>query len=180
MMTVEEYLAAEEKAEVRHEYIDGQVFAMTGATDAHNVICSNLLALFHSFLRGSGCRAYINDMKVRVETSNCFYYPDIMVTCEPFEAKSVYKAAPVLILEVLSPSTSAIDRREKLLQYRNLESLREYVLVYQDRRLLDVYQKDSSGSWNVLRFKDADSITLQSMPCGEFALSLNDVYEGVL
>jgi len=112
-MATDEYLEFEEQAAVRHEYVRGQIFAMTGSAEAHNVISGNLFAALHNFLQGTGCRVFQNDMKVRVEAADCFYYPDIMVTCEPYEAKSVFKNSPRLIIEVLSPSTKHIDRREK-------------------------------------------------------------------
>jgi Uma2 family endonuclease len=178
-LTVEEYLAQEELAEVRHEYVNGQLFAMAGASDAHNVICVNLLALIHQHLKGSGCRAYINDMKVRIDVANSFYYPDIMVTCEPIDAKSAYKQLPVLIVEVLSPSTSHIDRREKLVAYRHLSSLRQYLIVHQNRYRIEAYRKDKDGQWEVTIITRNDMVAFTALP-GELEISTEAVYEGVV
>jgi Uma2 family endonuclease len=177
-MTVEEYLEAEERATIRHEYVDGQVFAMSGATDAHNLIAGNLYALMHGHLRGSGCRAYINDMKVQIQSRKSFYYPDIMVTCEPFSAKSVFKDAPTLLIEVLSPSTRQIDRREKLVAYKQIDTLKEYLVVYQDRRRVEVYRRDRNGHWELTVASGKEELLLQSLPTGPLALSLDIIYDG--
>jgi Uma2 family endonuclease len=177
-LTVEEYLAQEQLASVRHEYVNGQLFAMTGASDAHNVICGNLFALIHQHLKGSGCRAYINDMKVRIDVANSFYYPDIMVTCEPIDAKSAYKQLPVLIVEVLSPSTSHIDRREKLVAYRHLNSLRQYLIVHQNRYRIEAYRKDKNGQWEVTVITRNDMVSFTALPC-ELEISTEVIYEGV-
>src|SRR5262249_26861704 len=112
-LSVEEYLALEEKSKVRHEYVAGHIFAMAGANDAHNIISINVATILRPHLRRSGCRVYMVDMKVRVEAADTFYYPDVMVTCEPFAAKSVFKSRPVLLVEVLSLGTELVDRREK-------------------------------------------------------------------
>jgi Uma2 family endonuclease len=116
-MSVDEYLSSEEHASVRREYVDGRVFAMTGVTKRHNIIAGNIYSILRAHVRGSQCRAYISDVKVRVEAANSFYYPDVMVSCEPFDHKSVFTSTPRLIVEVLSRSTAAIDRREKVLAY---------------------------------------------------------------
>jgi len=177
-MSVEEYLEAEERATVRHEYVDGQVFAMSGATEAHNVIAGNLYAFMHGQLRGTGCRAFMNDMKVRIKSQRSFYYPDIMVTCEPFEAKSVFKDAPTLLIEVLSPSTRQIDRREKLVSYKQIDTLKEYLVVYQDRRRVEVYRRDKNGHWELTVASGKEELLLQSLPSGPLALSMDAIYEG--
>jgi Uma2 family endonuclease len=178
-MTSEEYLEFEANSDVRHEYVDGQVFTMSGATEAHNVICGNLFTRLHSHVRGSGCRAFINDMKVHVKAANSFYYPDIMVTCEVFEAKSVFKASPVLIVEVLSPSTRQIDCREKLVSYRKLDSLREYVLVRQNKMLVEVYCKGAGGKWQVNQFRKSDQLELESLPGGPLTIDVSEIYAEV-
>jgi Uma2 family endonuclease len=177
-LTVEQYLAQEERAQVRHEYVNGQVFAMTGATEAHNAICVNLLTFLHQKVKGSGCRVFINDMKVHVETANSFYYPDIMVTCEPFVGDSVFKQSPKLIVEVLSPSTSRTDRREKLVAYRQLISLQQYLIVHQKRNCIEVYQKNQQAQWEVMVLGKSDTVSfdcLESRP----EISVEAVYEGV-
>ncbi len=178
-LTVEEYLAQEKRAKVRHEYVNGQVFAMTGATAAHNVISGNLYALLHHHLRGSGCRPFINDMKVRIEIGNSFYYPDVMVTCEPFDGKSVFQQSPVLIAEVLSPSTTHIDRREKLVAYRRLSSLRQYLIIHQSRYRIEAHKKDADGQWEVSVLGKNDVLLLDSLP-SRLNVTVAAIYEGVI
>src|SRR5437868_14877821 len=101
-MSVEEYLAFEETASLRHEFVDGQVFAMVGTTLRHNIISANLQSILQTHLRGSSCRAFISDVKVRVEATNSFYYPDIMVSCKPLDTSGTVITEPVLLVEVLS------------------------------------------------------------------------------
>lgn len=177
-MTVEEYLASEEvSTEGRHEYVDGQIFAMTGATDAHNIIVGNLYSIIRSHIKGSGCLAYVADMKVRIEQTNCFYYPDVMVTCEPVEPKGVFKLAPVLICEVLSPSTSAIDKREKRLAYRQIDSLKEYLIVHQEHRHLELYRRERGALWTLSSSHKLDDVNLTALPNGDLTLTLDAAYE---
>ncbi len=114
-MTVDEYMAFEMRATVRHEFVDGRLFAMSGATKRHNIIAGNIYSILRAHVRGSQCRAYVSDVKARVESMNIFYYPDVMVSCDLFDKDSTFAARPVLIVEVLSRSTAAIDRREKCL-----------------------------------------------------------------
>ena len=177
-ISVEEYLREEELSDTRHEFIDGQVFAMTGATEAHNGIGGNLHALLHAKLRGGPCRVYMVDMKFRIETVNCFYYPDLMVTCEPFVASSVYKIAPVFVAEVLSQSTAQIDHREKLLAYTQVESLREYLVVHQQEKRLELYSKNSKGHFEVKTFTAGDEVVLHSIP-NKMTMQVDVLYEGI-
>ena len=129
-LTPEEYLQLETKSDIKHEYINGEVYAMAGATDTHVTIAGNIFALLLSHLRGSGCRVYISDMKVRIENKNRFYYPDVLVTCEDRDREnSTFKQFPSLIIEVLSDSTEAFDRGDKFADYQSLPSLQEYVLI---------------------------------------------------
>lgn len=176
-VTEEEYLRTEASASVRHEYVDGNVFAMTGSTDAHNIICGNIFSLIHGFLHGSQCRAYINDMKVRIQAVRSFYYPDIMVSCEPFEPKSVFKISPVLLIEVLSPSTASIDRREKLAAYQKISSLKEYVIVYQDRQRVELYRREADG-WELMILSSGEELLLEALPQGPLHLPFTTIYDG--
>ncbi len=176
-MTEQEYLQAEEKATVRHEYVDGYVFAMSGATEAHNVISGNLFSVIHSHLRGGPCRAFQNDMKVRVQSARSYYYPDIMVTCEAFEPKSVFKISPTLLIEVLSPSTAQIDQREKLIAYQKIGSLREYVIVHQQRQHVEMYRKNVDGQWEHIIPTLAEGLVLESLSA-PLQIPFNTIYEG--
>ncbi|MCI0655260.1 MAG: Uma2 family endonuclease [Methylococcaceae bacterium] len=171
---IEAYLAAEEAGEVRHEYVSGQLFAMVGVNRAHNVIAGNFFTRLHSHLRQSPCRVFIADMKVRVKKAEAFYYPDVMVSCEPRNDKALYLEAPKLIVEVLSPTTENIDRREKRLAYQYLENLEEYVITAQDTRRVEVYRPSPSGIWEVDTYEGAETALLRSL---DMALPLDLIYE---
>lgn len=179
-MSIDEYLAFENKSKGRHEYVRGHVFAMTGATDAHNVICGNLYAPIHGFLRGGPCIAYINDMKVHVEIMESFYYPDIMVSCEPFDPSSIFKCNPRLIIEVLSPSTKHIDSREKLVAYQQLDSLMQYVLVHQRKYLIESHTRVTEKKWQSLSLRAKDETLVLDVQQGKtLAISLSQIYERI-
>lgn len=176
LMTEEEYLRFEERARIRHEYVAGHVFAMTGSTDAHNLICGNIFTEIHVHLRGGPCRAYMNDMKARIQSRNSYYYPDIMVSCEAFESKSVFKDQPVLLIEILSPSTKQIDLREKLVAYQSIPSLKEYVVVHQDRQQIEVHRRTDSGSWEFELLSQEQNLVLRSLPDNPLALTFQAIY----
>ena len=178
-LSPDDYLAIEAWSDVRHEFIGGQMFAMAGASDAHNVIAGNVFALLHAHLRGSGCRAYIADMKAKIEQTEDFYYPDVMATCEKFSAKSVFKSQPFLIFEILSPSTASIDRREKLAAYRQIDNLREYVVIYQDKKRAELHRKDSRGNWQTAILGEQDELYLESPPNDPLTITMNEIYEDV-
>lgn len=151
-VTPEAYLQMEEKSPIKHEYINGEIYAMAGASDAHVTISLNLAALLRSHVRGSGCRVYISDMKVRIETKNRFYYPDVIVTCDQKDQETTnYKRFPRLIVEVLSDSTEAFDRGDKFADYQILESLQEYVLVNTKRQRVECFRRGDNGLW-ILEF----------------------------
>ena len=177
-LSVEDYLHGEQQSSVRHEYVAGQVFAMAGAGEAHHRISLNLAFHLRAATRGTPCAVFISDMKVRVEAHDAFYYPDVLVGCDPSDDAPLYKRAPCLIAEVISPSTEVIDRREKLLAYRALESLRYYLLVSQDRRLAELYRRDPDGSWRYEVIEDGEL----AFDCGGLAIgfTLAEVYEDVM
>jgi Uma2 family endonuclease len=150
-ITPDDYLAAEEISPIRHEYRDGEVFAMTGGTLNHNTIISNFIALLKNHLRGSGCFVFSENVKTRVAERNAFYYPDLAVTCDDRDRPSnaLYIEHPCLIIEVLSPSTARFDRTEKFADYRTIPSLTEYVLVSTDRQAVEVFQRSDRGVWQL-------------------------------
>lgn len=177
-LTTEEYLDFEDKSDIKHEYIDGQVYAMAGASDAHVTIALNLATLLRSHVRGSGCRVYIADMKALIESLNRFYYPDVMVTCDPRDLETAtYKRFPSLIVEVLSDSTEASDRGDKFLAYQELESLREYVLINTKRQRVECFRRHEQGLW-VYQFYTPQhpSFRLDSI---DFEATLAALYEDV-
>jgi Uma2 family endonuclease len=147
-LTPEEYLALEEQHDVKHEYVDGQVYGMAGTTDRHNTIAFNTGMLLRNHLRGSGCKMYFADVKARIDSCNCFYYPDLMVTCDPRDAETpLYKRFPKLIVEVLSDSTEAFDRGDKFTDYQSLLSLEEYVLIGTKRQRVETFRRGKDGFW---------------------------------
>ena len=125
-----EYLHLEEHSDLKHEYLDGEVYAMAGASDRHVTIAGNLFAVLRSHLRGSGCRVYMSDMKAKIETANRFFYPDVMVTCDDRDkSTSNYKQYPCSIVEVLSDSTEAFDRGDKFSDYQQLDRRASHFLL---------------------------------------------------
>ena len=173
-ITPEDYLAAEEISPIRHEYRDGEVFAMTGGTLNHSAIILNLATTLKIHLRGSGCRPFSEGTKTRVESSNAYYYPDVVVSCDDRDrpSKEQYIQYPRLIIEVLSPSTARFDRTEKFADYRTIPSLEEYVLVASDRQQVEVFQKGDRGNWTLAA--TTDPIQLASVNC---AIALAEIYE---
>lgn len=141
-ITVEDYLAGEEYAEFRHEYLDGAVYAMGGASDKHGLIAGNVFAKLNSALPDS-CQAFISDMKVHIQVGaqEIFYYPDIVVSCAQDDRELYYREKPILIVEVLSSSTERLDRYEKFSNYIELASLQEYVLIEQRFKLIELYRR---------------------------------------
>jgi len=177
-ITPEDYLAAEEISPHRHEYRDGEVFAMTGGTRNHHAITANLHLVLGNHLRDSGCRAFVEGMKTHVEAKNAFYYPDVVVTCDERDRPSddPYISHPCLIIEVLSPSTARFDRTEKFADYRAIPSLCEYVLVASDRRQVEVFQRNNHGEWGLGNMPEDDTIWLASVDC---AITLSEIYRDV-
>ncbi|TAF05512.1 MAG: Uma2 family endonuclease [Nostocales cyanobacterium] len=173
----EEYLELEETSSIKHEYRQGQVYAMAGASNTHVVITLNIASMLRNHLRGSGCQAYISDTKAHIETMDIYYYPDVIVSCDQRDkAFNNFLRYPCLIIEVLSPTTEAFDRGDKFADYRNLESLQEYVLVSQNKINVDVFRRNSEGQWVFYSYRKGENINLASV---DFQCSLNDVYEDV-
>lgn len=175
----DDYLAWEQGQPWRNEYVDGEVFAMSGASDAHGTAALNLAALLRSALRGKPCKPFISDMKVHVEAANSFFYPDILVTCDPRDRApeaSHVKHHPVLIVEVLSPTTEAYDRGNKFAAYRALASLQEYALVSTEQRRIEVFRRDDTGHWVLYPFALDEELELASV---DFRCPVADVFEGV-
>jgi Uma2 family endonuclease len=147
-LTAAEFLAWDATQANKHEFVRGEVFAMTGAAERHVLATRNLLLALHTHLRGTPCRAMANDMKLRVEAADCFYYPDLLVSCQPSASgNDTHKNDAVVVVEVLSPSTAAFDRGDKFADYRLLPGLREYLLIDPDKRRCDLYRKGADGLW---------------------------------
>jgi Uma2 family endonuclease len=155
-VSVEEYLEAELHSHVRHEYVEGHVYAKAGASDDHNRIAGNIFSFLHSALRGKPCEPFINDMKVKIQLASAFYYPDVLVACDPTDKEQYYRERPVVIVEVLSPETRGTDEREKAIAYRLVSSIDLYLLVDQDRlRITALHRTDNDWSREVIEGRGA-------------------------
>ena len=178
LMSIEEYLKFEEGTPIRHEYVAGEVFAMSGGSRKHALIAGNVFAAFHAHLRGSPCSSFINDFKLHLDVNESkffFYYPDVMVACEP-QADDRFCTNPRLIVEVLSPSTEHTDRREKASNYRQIPALEEYVLVAQRMAEVTIYRR--SEHWSPLILSSlGETAEFRSI---ELSLPLGQIYEGAL
>lgn len=175
-LTPEEYLQFEEKSPIKHEYIDGQIYAMARTTDTHNIVSGNIYTIVRNHLRGCDCRLYFADVKVRLEKRNHFYYPDILVTCDDRDRETAtYKRFPKLIIEVLCDSTEAFDRGDKFNDYQTLESLEEYILVNSKHQRVETFRRGEQGLW-ILQTYQQESFSLQSI---NLTASFQDLYEDV-
>ncbi len=176
-MTMEEYLLWELDQDIRHEYIDGKVFAMTGGTIPHNDIALNLYSALRPHLRSMDCRINVSDVKVQVTAKNSYFYPDIIVSCdrEDINARKFIQN-PKLIIEVLSPSTSSRDRGEKFRYYLTMPSLQEYLLVDSEKISVERYCRGEGRMWLYYPYTAGDTIALSSI---EFELPIELLYEGV-
>ena len=192
-LTPEEYIAFERKALpdseiIRHEYLNGELIAMSGASRAHNLITGNIFGELRTLLRGSGCETYANEMRVSSPLTSSYFYPDVVVVCEePRFEDEVFDTLlnPIILVEVLSPSTEAYDRGEKFAHYRQLASLQEYVLVAQDKVFVEHYRRQekqgtapvTGKDWIFTDFQELEEIlSLTSIQCD---LPLQEIYERV-
>ncbi|MDQ5824117.1 MAG: Uma2 family endonuclease [Chloroflexota bacterium] len=178
----EQYLAIEREAQSRNEYVNGVIYAMSGASREHNLITGNVFAEIRAQFRGRPCEAYVGDMRVKVSSTGMYTYPDVVAVCgEPvFDDEHVDTLTnPTMIVEVLSPSTEGYDRGEKFAHYRRLETLRDYVLVAQDKVRVEHFVRldDTSRQWVLTEISEPDgTLHLASIGCN---LSLRDIYDRV-
>jgi Uma2 family endonuclease len=179
-LSAEEYLARERQAAERHEYLNGELFAMGGASFRHNTLVANLSGALYARLRGGPCRALTNDMRIQVATTGLYTYPDVVVVCgEPRFGDGELDTLlnPTLIVEVLSPSTEAYDRGQKFAHYRTIESLAEVVLVSQERVAVERFSRLPEGGWLFFEANRLeDRLPLPAIGC---ELSLSEIYERV-
>lgn len=173
----EEYLDGEQISEIRHEYIAGRVYAMSGATPLHNVISLNVVDLLRQHTAGKRCRVFASDVKVRVEASDAFFYPDVLVSCDPRDKLTErFVRYPSVVVEVLSPSTEAYDFGDKFDHYRNIPTLRDYVLIRQDRPAAYSFRRRDSGVWELRPLVEEDEIELESLGLRR---PVTDLYLGI-
>src|SRR5437762_2605721 len=175
-MSPDEYLEGERSADVRHEYVDGRVYAMAGASDDHNRITRNILTALDNALRGKPCEPFATDMKVKIPPAfaDVFYYPDVLVACDPTDNAKYYRERPSLIFEVLSPETERTDRREKAIAYRQIPTMEAYVLIEQDRVAVTVLRRAEPG-WQSEVFEG--SAALIKLPGIGVEIRLDRIYE---
>ena len=171
-LTVDEYLQGELVSDTKHEFVDGQVYAMAGASINHERISGNIFGELRNHLKGSPCEALSSDMKVKVRDN--FYYPDVLVDCKFDSATPYYSETPVIIVEVLSRSTRKLDETKKLVEYLNIPTLQEYVLIEQDFADVTVYRK--SDDWRSKHYFLGDDITFESI---NFTVSVEEIYDRV-
>lgn len=174
-LTIEDYLDREQRGQVKHEYADGLVFAMAGASERHNSIMLNIGARLHGACRGTPCVPFVADMRVRID--QVIYYPDLMVCCEAGDDHPYLKHSPCAVVEVLSEATERIDRGEKLYNYQRLPSLKAYVLVAQDLPRAEIYRRGDAGVWFYECHEGLEAAC--ELPCPPVLLSLSEVYERI-
>lgn len=174
-LRAENYLTGENDGEIRHEYLCGEVYAMAGSSDRHNRISFNCAKKIDGRLDSSGdCEVFITDMKLQADEAT-FYYPDVFVACD--RADRYFRREPILIIEVLSPSTESIDRREKLRVHRQIPTLQEYIIVAQDKMQIELHRKQANGEWTKEFFAEAGEIL--EMKSVDLSIALSEIYRGV-
>lgn len=180
LFTPEEYLTVERMAETRSEYLEGMIYAMVGASSAHSMITFNVSVALGKQLQGKSCRGFSSDMKVRTGNERFYAYPDLTIVCgKPrfHDDRNDVLINPRVIIEVLSPSTEAYDRGQKFANYRQIESLTDYLLIAQDEPRIEYYRKNADGNWLLRDTAGLDaSIEIASIEC---TLPLAEVYDGV-
>lgn len=163
-LTPQAYLDWEQRQECRYDYVNGEVFAMTGGTVPHGTIALNLATALKSHLRGSACRVFNSDVKVGVTEDGPYHYPDVSVSCDERDRTAIeFIEHPCLIVEVLSPSTEAYDRGRKFAHYRQSKTLREYVLINAEGFSVECFRLNAAGKWELTHYLDGDEVELTSI-----------------
>ena len=179
--TFAEYIRVEETSAIKHEFLDGVVYAMAGGSPDHAAIAGNLIRLLSVALDGKRCRVFTSDLRVRASKTGLVTYSDVSVICDrveldPEDTKGHTALNPTLLVEVLSPSTEDYDRGEKLSHYKRIDSLREVMFVAHDEQRVDLWRR-TGGHWTQLTFRAADSVLLESVSC---AIPLAEIYRDPL
>ena len=174
----EDYLEGERVSPIKHEYRRGHVYAMTGAKKPHIIITSNLVRRLGNHLDDTDCIILPLDIKVRLEEANCYYYPDVAVTCDERDTGSTedFILYPSLVVEVLSPSTAAFDRGDKFADYQTSPSLQEYVLITQSEIKIECFRLNAEGNWVSQTYRQGDELELMSI---DFRCPIAQVYQKV-
>ena len=174
----EDYLEGERQSPIKHEYRRGHVYAMTGAKNPHVLLSLSLASLLRIHLLDTNCQVFMADTKVRIEEADCYYYPDVAVTCDQRDTNSTedFILYPSLIIEVLSPSTAIFDRNEKFADYQNLSSLQEYVLVNQTQVRIECFRLNAEGIWVSQTYEQGDELHLASV---NFSCPMSEIYRKI-
>jgi Uma2 family endonuclease len=178
-LSIEEYLEFEKDSDEKHEYYKGEIFAMSGALVPHNIIASNTLGGLFQKLKGKGCRPFNSDMRIHIEKNTLFTYPDISVICgevltlndDNFNALN-----PTVIIEILSPSTKSYDRGDKFKLYRDIDSLKEYILIDSQAVGIEVFRLNEQNHWELEEYKSVEEVL--QIPSLRVSLSLQEIYDG--
>lgn len=177
-MSADEYLAWEELQEEKHEYYQGEIFAMGGARREHVLVSLNIAATLKQHLRGTPCRTYMSDIKLCVETMDAFFYPDVIVSCNNNDHQAdQFLSSPRLIVEVLSDSTEAYDRGAKFTAYRQLTSLKEYILVDIKSRSVECFRRTADHDWLLHVYTDKDVCDFVSI---DISMEMKDIFEDIV
>jgi Uma2 family endonuclease len=176
LMSADEYLAWEAGQQERHEYWDGEVVAMSGGTKKHNRVAVNWVQQLNAAIGDRDCEVYISDVKVQVQANRKYFYPDVVMTCDERDRDAQLVQYPCLIVEVLSPSTEAVDRGKKFTYYRRFTTLREYVLIQPEQPIVEVFARNEVGKWVLAEYGMADVIDLESIGC---SIAVKDLYDRV-
>ena len=177
-LTPAEYFVWEEQQLQKHEYINGEVYAMSGGSKNHSLISVRFITLFSNHLETSGCETGNSDLRVNIAGTNNYTYPDVSVTCDDRDKTTTqYITYPCLIVEVLSPSTEAYDRGGKFRMYRNNPNLQDYLLVSSTSIEMDLYHQKENGEWVIINYKEGDTIELKSI---NLSFAIEQVYRGLV
>ena len=177
-ITAEEYLATEREADFKSEYYQGEVFALAGAGNNHNIITANMIALMHTSFKGKNCRVYPSDMRLHIPLNGLYTYPDVLAVCgekQFLDDKKDTLLNPFMIVEVLSPSTADYDRGTKFMLYRSIPSLQHYLLIDSRSYLVEKYSKNTDGTWVLTEERNTEVTLTFSNP--DFKLAMADIYE---
>jgi Uma2 family endonuclease len=176
-MSPAEYLLWEAQQQVKHEYMDGYAYAMTGGTLAHSIIGGNLFTLLKNHLRGGSCTAFNSDAKVLVSENGPFFYPDVSVTCNAQDLQAIdFIQHPCLIAEVLSPGTQGFDRGDKFTYYRRIDAFREYLLISAERVEVEIFRLNERAKWELTPYVAGELVELTSV---EYHFPIELLYEGI-
>lgn len=176
--TPEEYFQWEEKQQLRHEYINGEVYVMSGGTQNHGRIASNIIFILKGHLRGGGCQVGNSDCRVNIVETNDFVYPDVSVACDERDRTAIQAIKyPCLVVEVLSPSTANYDRGDKFRMYRRNPILQDYLLVDAEKIAIDLYRQNELGNWEIINYQAGDTIKLKSI---NLSCLIEDIYEDIV